>query len=287
MAEREGDESNVAVFELLMPIVENIKLLVLGPFAVGLLAFGIAFFLPKTYTSQSYLTLGDQEVKAVESIMRSPAVLDVLLNRYPARAGITDAGREELSKRIRISGGGGAAQKPGNVVVKLEVDEESPERAQAVANALIDAWLETTKPRPATKLELERKLKLAQDALADTSRIISRLASETPKLVMPNLQYELAQPMSQLLKLRNDYVNDIAGLELALKGRSRDVIASEPTLPDRPAKPRKALVAVLSALVAGALLLALILVRHLWRHAAQDPQVAALQGRLRSAVGLK
>jgi len=286
MTERGDDSENTADFDFLLPIAENIKLLILGPLVVGLLALGAAFFWPKIYTSQMHLTLAEQEAKAVEAIIRSPAVLDVVLGQYPTDLGVTDLGREELSRRIRFSGAG-PNPKPGIAIVKVEVDEKSPERAQAVANALIDAWLETTKPKPATKQELERKLKLTQDALADVSRIIARFTSETPKLVMPNLQYDLAQPTSQLLRMRNDYVDAIASIELTLKGRSRDVVASSPTLPTRSTKPKKGVVAVLSTLAAGFVLLSWVLIRQAWRSAAQDPRAAARQARLKAALGMK
>lgn len=286
MAERGDDSEYTADFDLLLPIAENIKLLILVPLVVGVLALGIGFFWPKTYTSQMHLALAEQEVKAVEAMVRSPAVLDVVLSQYPTDLGVTDLARDELSKRIRFSGGN-PNPKPGIAIIKIEVDEKSPERAQAVANALVDAWLDTTKPKPATKQELERKLKLTQDALADVTRIITRFTSETPKLVMPNLQYDLAQPTSQLLKMRNDYVDAIASIELTLKGRSRDVVASSPTLPTRSTKPKKGVAAILSTLATGAALLAWVLVRQAWRSAAQDPRAAARQARLRAALGIK
>lgn len=267
---------------LLLSIAANLKVLLFGPLVAGALALALAFVWPKTYTSQAYLTLGDQEVKAIETIIRSPAVLDVLLSRFPTRYGVTDAGREELSSRIRFVGGVG--QKPGTVVVKLEVDEDSPERAQNLANALIDSWLETTKPKPVGKQELERRLKLTQDALADVSRIIARFTSEVPKLVMPNLQYDLAQPTTQLLRMRNDYVDAIASMELTLKGRSRDVVASAPTLPDRPSKPKKAFIAVLVTLFTGGALLGWIVLRSWWLAALQEAGFSASWSRVKSTL---
>lgn len=285
MDREEENENEVSLLDLLQVVAENIKLLILGSLTAGLLALGIGFILPKTYTSQAHLSLGEAG-KAVEAVIRSPAVLDVVLKQTPARWGVTDQGREELANRIRFNAGP-SSQKPGGAITKLEVDAESPEQAQALANALIDAWLDTTKPKPISKQEAERKLKLSQEALADVSRIIARLSNETTKLVMPNLQYDLVTPMTQLLKMRNDHVNSIAGIELELRGASRDVVASPPTLPTQAAKPKKGLIAVLSTLAAGFALLLWVFLRQAWRNAAQDPQAAPKLARLRAALGLK
>lgn len=287
------EDNEVSLLDLLTLVADNIKLLILVPVAAGLLALGASFLLPKTYTSQAYLSLGEsskaslgESSKSVETVMKSPVVLDAVLKQYPTQLGLTDAGREELSGRIRFSAGA-SNQKTGAAVTKLEVDDQSPERAQALANALIDAWLDTTKPKPVTKQELERKLKLNQEALADVSRIIARLTGETTKFIMPNLQYDLAQPMSQLLKIRNDYVDAIASIELQLRGVTRDVVVSMPTSPTEPVKSNRRLIAVWAALATGVALLLWVFMRQAWRSAGQDPQTAAKLARLRAALGLR
>lgn len=89
-------EDEISLLDLLLIVAQNIKLLIFGPLAIGLLAFGLTTFLPNTFTSHADLTLGES-AKAVESTMRSPVVLDVLLNRFPSSLGVTDAGREEIS----------------------------------------------------------------------------------------------------------------------------------------------------------------------------------------------
>lgn len=203
---------------------------------------------------------------------------------FPGARGGADSGREELAKQFRFSVGS-SSQKTGAVLTKVEVDGESPERAQALANALIDAWLATTKPQPASKMELERKLKLNQEALETVAHLIKRLTGETTKLIMPNVQFDLATPTVQLLQLRNGYVDAIASIELQLRGSTRDVVFSPPSLPTKPMSPKKSLIAVLAALGSGFALLLWVFMRQAWRNAAQDPDAAGKQARLRAAVG--
>lgn len=281
----ENEENEVSLLDLLLVAAANLKLLILGPLLAGLLALGIGYALPQSFTSQAHLDLGELGTTA-ETMMRSPAVLDVVLAQFPSSQGLTDRSRQELSKKFRLNSGS-SRQKTGAVLTKLEVDDESPQRAQALGNALIEAWLATTKPQPDDKLELERKLKLNQEALETVSQLLKRISGESPKLILPNVQFELATPTVQLLQLRNGYVDAIAAIKLQLRGKTHDVISSPPTLPTEPSKPKKALIAVMAALGTGFALLLWVFMHHSWSSAAQDPQTASKQARLRAAIGFK
>lgn len=177
-----------------------------------------------------------------------------------------------------------ASQKSGSVLTRLEVDGTDAEQARALSNALIDAWLATTKPQPGNKQELERKLKLDQEALMTVSVLISRFAGETTKLLMPNMQFDLATPAVQLLKLRNGYVDEIAAISLQLRGSTHDVVLSPPTLPTEHAPKKRRLTAILAAMGSGFALLLWAFMRQAWKNAAQDPIASEKQGRLRASL---
>jgi capsular polysaccharide biosynthesis protein len=279
-----NEEKQISLFDLLLVVADNLRLLILGPLLVGLLALGIGFVLPKSYTSEAYLQL-EESAKVVEAMMRSPAVLDVVLKQFPTPSGGTDRAREELSRKFRF-GTSSINQKTGAGVTKLEVEDEIPARAQGLANALIDAWLATTKPQPESLLELTRKRKLNQDALDTVSQLLKRMADETASLIQPNVKYELGTQSVQLLQLRNGYVGEIASIDLQLRGQTRDVVASPPSLPTEATKPRKSLIAVLAAFGAGLALLLWVFMRQAWTNAAQNPETRQKQGRLRAALGL-
>lgn len=279
-----SEEREIDLFDLLLVVADNLKLLVLGPLMVGLTALAICYVQPKIYTSQALLNLGDS-AKAVEAMMRSPTVLDVVLKQFPSPLGVSDRARDELANKIQL-GTGSTSQKAGAGITKLEVENESPARAQGLANALIDAWLATTKPPPESRLELMRKLKLNQDALEMVSQLLKRMASETTSLIMPNVQFELATPTAQLLQLRNGYVDAIAAIEAQLRGQTRDVVASPPSLPTEATKPNKSLIAVLAALGCGFVLLLWVFFRQAWKDAAQDPETLKKIVQLRAAMKL-
>lgn len=54
--------------------------------------------------------------------------------------------------------------------------------------------------------------------------------------------------------------------------------------PERKSKPKRALVAVLTTLASGFVLMLWVLARHAWRRAGQDPQAAQKMARLRQLL---
>ena len=284
MKSDEYDEENegLSLLDLLLVVAENIRLLVLGPVVVGLLVWLGMGFLPVKFTSQAYLSLSLDSAKAVEAIMRSPTVLDPVLAKFPSRFGPTERGREELSKKFRLVAAV-SSQKSVSTISKLEVDSEGAERAQALSNALIDSWLSSTRPAPGYKQELERKQKLNQAALDTVSQLIARQTSETAKLIMPNVQYDLATATAQLFQLRNGYVDANAAIDLTLRGTTRDVVFSAPTLPTEPTS-NKRFAVVLAAMAFGFVSFLWLLFRQAWMRGAQHPSLARKQGRLIAAM---
>ena len=47
------EDDEISLLDLLQTIVDNLRLLVLGPLAVGLAALGISFAIPPTYTAKT------------------------------------------------------------------------------------------------------------------------------------------------------------------------------------------------------------------------------------------
>jgi capsular polysaccharide biosynthesis protein len=275
------EENGISLLDLLVVVARNLKLLILGPIIAGLLALGISYIVPQTYTSQALLDLG-QANKATETMMRSPAVLDTVMARFPSRHGSTDAGREELSRTFRFTTA--ATTQTTLPATLLQVDADSPDRAQALANALIDAWLASTKPPPVAKQALERQLRVNREALDAILHLITRLSTESTKPVRPNEPFAVDVPVDKYIQIRDGYVEKIASIELQLRGNTRDSISSPPTLPTQPTAPKRGLIAILVTLGSGFALLLWVFMRQIWRNGAQDPLVAEKQAKLLAAL---
>lgn len=156
------DDDQINLLDLLQVVVENLRLLVLAPLALGLLALGISFYIPPTFTAvtrfmpplqqqsstammlQSLGALGglagaaaglknpnDQFVAFLRSETIGNTLLDrfKLVERYESEFNV-DA-RKELANASTISAG-----KDG--LISVEVDDKDPAFAAELANAYVE-----------------------------------------------------------------------------------------------------------------------------------------------------
>jgi tyrosine-protein kinase Etk/Wzc len=158
----QGDDDEVSLLDLLQTIVDNLRLLVLGPLVIGVAALGISYLIPPTYTAKTQFLPPQQQQSAAASMlaslgslgglagavggiknpadqflafMKSVTVQDALidrfklLERYEAKTK-TDA-RLALTGRVRASSG-----KDG--LISVEVDDKDPKFAAELANAHVE-----------------------------------------------------------------------------------------------------------------------------------------------------
>jgi tyrosine-protein kinase Etk/Wzc len=158
----QADDDEISLLDLLQTIVDNLRLLVLGPLAVGITALGISYLIPPTYTAKTQFLPPQQQQSAAASMlaslgslgglagavggiknpadqflayMKSVTIQDVLierfklLERYEAKTK-TDA-RLELKENVRAVSG-----KDG--LISVEVDDKDPKFAADLANAHVE-----------------------------------------------------------------------------------------------------------------------------------------------------
>jgi tyrosine-protein kinase Etk/Wzc len=155
-------DDEISLLDLLQTVVDNLRLLILGPLAVGLAALGISFVVPPTYTATVKFLPPQQQQSAAASMlaslgglgglagaaaglknpsdqylafMKSNSVQDELIERFQLQARYeaklkTDA-RLALTGNTRTSGG-----KDG--LISVEIDDKDPEFAAKLANAHVD-----------------------------------------------------------------------------------------------------------------------------------------------------
>ncbi len=193
MGMQEADDE-ISLLDLLQTIVDNLRLLVLGPLAFGFLALGYSFTIPPTYTAKTQFLPPQQQQSAAASLlaslgslgglagavggiknptdqfiayMKSVTLQDTLidrfklLERYEAKTK-TDA-RQALSGRVRVASG-----KDG--LMSVEVDDKNPKFAAELANAYVEevakllSKLATTEAQQ-RRLFFEKQLSIAKDKL--------------------------------------------------------------------------------------------------------------------------
>jgi len=193
MGMQEADDE-ISLLDLLQTIVDNLRLLVLGPLAVGFVALGISFLIPPTYTAKTQFLPPQQQQSAAASMlaslgslgglagavggiknpadqfiayMKSVTLQDALierfklLDRYEAKTR-TDA-RIALNESVRVASG-----KDG--LMSVEVDDKDPQFAADLANAHVDelakllSKIATTEAQQ-RRLFFEKQLTLAKEKL--------------------------------------------------------------------------------------------------------------------------
>lgn len=293
----ESERSEVSLLDLLLVVAENIKLLVLGPLVIGLIALAIAFAMPQSYVSQAILALPTAAVtdKAADTatnaavtpaqaaaMMVSPLVLDPLIENFKLDEGRPiQSAREEFAKRVKVAVG-----KDG--LLRLNVTDHSAAQAQVLANAVIDGWLKSTVPGTQAREDLQKRLEVAQSGLKAVTALLDRLSVDgVVSLGKPLTRGEAGTSLVAVGELQAHYLADVLAIPRALQGLSRDVVKQPPTLPTEAVAPKKSLIAVLVVFGSGFVLLMFVFMRQAWRNAAADSDAARKQSKLKRALGLK
>ena len=199
MGVQEADDE-ISLLDLLQTIVDNLRLLVLGPLAVGVTALGISFLIPPTYTAKTQFLPPQQQQSAAASMlaslgslgglagavggiknpadqfiayMKSVTLQDALIERfklierYEAKTK-TDA-RFALTGSVRVASG-----KDG--LMSVEVDDKDPQFAADLANAHVEELAKLLSKLATTEAQQRRLFFEKQLALAKVKLIQSEIA---------------------------------------------------------------------------------------------------------------
>ena len=286
-------ESDSSMLDLLAVVAENLKLLIFGPLLAGLVAFGVTFLMPQTYTSEAILALPAVAASTLATptatptaqaaaMMVSPLVLDPVVQALNLSGGESiQSARKKLQNQVKAS-----VSKDG--LLRLEASAETPTDAQVLANAILDTWIKSTVPGPDDRADLETRLARAKFSLENVDRMLKRLTSEgVSDLNKPLTRGEVGASIVAVSELETRYLNEVLILPRMLKGYSRDVVKQAPTLPTEAISNKRMLIVALAVLLSGSFLLVWMIVKNSRRVDAQDPVMAAQQGRIRLKDGLK
>jgi uncharacterized protein involved in exopolysaccharide biosynthesis len=158
-------DDGVDLFDLIWVVQRHWKLLLIGPLLAALVAFGITFFIPKTFTSRTvflppqpqgngaaaglsqlgalsglaglggvtsgFMSPADRYVALTKSTTISDRLIDDFKLMQVYGVELRFKAREELADNVRVTLG----KKDG--LIAIEVDDESPQRAADIANAFV------------------------------------------------------------------------------------------------------------------------------------------------------
>lgn len=267
------EDDEVSLLDLLQTIVDNLRLLVIGPIVAGLLALAGASLWPKTYESTAILKAEPVTV----SIMFSAAVLDPIASslgythQMPA-----DEARTKLKEQIK------ANVNNKDKLLTLTVQAKTPQAAQALAQAVLQQTYTQTQPRDSEKLRLQKQLAQAQ--------VREKEASQTAQLLGRKLDTaggtgasEAAQGYAQMIEVIKSSQNTQLDIERQLQGLDASALVQESTLPTKHAYPKRGLITVMTALAACFALLLFVFFRQALQSASQNAESAQKFAALRSS----
>ncbi len=267
------DNEEADLLDLFLPIAQNLKLLVLGPLLVGLCALGVSYFLPKTYVSSAIVntpvTLQPTPAEHVAaSLMTSAIVLDPVIENLKLREADEpiEIARENLRSDVKAVAG------RNDKLVTLTVMANTPERAQAVANAILKQTFIESRLK---KTDLERITAQLEAARATEKKALAAAAIVAQRLeatqITSSAGSDMGRSYADLLNSASLAQSKAAGIEERLQTLSEANMLQAPTLPQKAVKPVKALIASAAAFGAFILLLLLVMLRQYLNHAALNP----------------
>jgi tyrosine-protein kinase Etk/Wzc len=189
------DDDEISLLDLLQVIVDNLRLLVLGPLVCGLAALGISFAITPTFTAKTQFLPPQQQQSAAASMlaslgalgglagaasgikspsdqyiafMKSASVQDALIQRFKLidkyEAKLKSDARMALAGSVRIASG-----KDG--LISIEVDDKDPSFAADLANAHVEELRNLLGRLAVTEAQqrrmfFEKQLQITKESLA-------------------------------------------------------------------------------------------------------------------------
>lgn len=155
-------EDEISLLDLMQVVVDNLRLLIMGPLVAGLIALGVSFIIAPIFTAKTQFLPPQQQQSAAASMlaslgslgglagaaaglknpgdqyiafMKSVSVQDALIDRFQLmeryKAKLKTDARTALNSAVRIASG-----KDG--LISIEVDDKDPKFAADLANAHVE-----------------------------------------------------------------------------------------------------------------------------------------------------
>ena len=284
MTPHDLDNDEISLLDLALTVAENLRLLIIGPIAAGLIALGVSSLLPKTFESVAILNVIDQPEK-VASLATSATVLDPVAEQLGlTKLATKDAARAELRGRVSMAVG----RKDG--LLTLTTKGESGEEAQALANVVLAQLFVAVAPKGQDAADLEKSLSLARSLYANNQLVIERSSALMGAAKSENAVNAGLQGYAELIALQQSLATQMASDERSLRGLTETSLAQTPTLPTQHVAPKRSLISVLTALATGFALLLFVFIRKALANAAvgeDGERVRQIKGYLLGVVGIR
>jgi capsular polysaccharide biosynthesis protein len=264
------EDDEISFLDLLTVIVENLKLLILGPLAAGILALGVSFLITPTFTAKTTLippaSSGNTSAMAMIgqltgisalagagisvktptdqylAYLESNTLRDELIQKFKLReryeVKYQQKARDTLKKFVKIT----ADKKSG--LIQIEVEDKDPKFAAELANSYVDSLSNTIGKLALKEARVKREFLEKQITEAAQKSYQSPIVREA--LIQSLIrEYEVAR----IDEARNNPF--LAQVDFA-------------EVPEYSVRPQKLFIAITSALITSLILLFIVFLRNAW-----------------------
>ena len=223
-------DDEISVLDLALVLAQNWRTLVFLPLAAGLIALGISYLIPATYTATTRILPPAQQQSTsaalaaqlgslagivggaaglknptdqYAALLKSRSVHDAIVQRFKLKelyeASYLEDARKGLEQRTRVSAG------VRDGIITIEVEDRDPERAAAMANAFVEELRNLTKTLAITeaaqrRLFFEEQLAQAKENLTKSEVALqgSSVSESTLRTVPQSALEALARLKAQI-----------------------------------------------------------------------------------------
>jgi capsular polysaccharide biosynthesis protein len=252
----------ISVLEMLITIIDSLRLLVIGPMLSGIFAFCVILLWPKTYESIAILK-ADQ---MIANLMLSAAVLDPIAADLGSKSKLDlDEAREKLNKQIKVN----FKEK----LITIVVQGDSPQSAQQLARDVLKQTYIQSQPRYSEKFNLEKQLEQAQFQEKEANQTAQLLARKIKEGNVVGTS-DIVQGYAQMLGIVKDSQAKQIDVERQLRGLDESILLQNATLPTKHAAPKRTLVVVMVVFMTVFFLIIFIFLRQGLRNSRKEVESA-------------
>lgn len=268
------DEDEVSLLDLLLVVAENLRLLVLGPLMAALVALAVTFLLPRTWESVTLLRGGSP---TLATVVTSPAVLLPVVRVQGVPPGKSmDQAVEELRNRVKVN------FNAKDQVLTITVTGDTPEAALVLGNRIFDQLKLATAPSGPERTRLESQIadiSRREEQLDGSIQALSARLRDAPGAASS----DSVRSYGQLISTAHQLSADRMAIAKQLAGVDESNLLQAPSLPDRAVSRKFAVIALVTAMATGFLLLLWVFARQAMRNAEADPDSASKLRQARAA----
>jgi len=268
----------ISILDILVVLAENLRLIILVPLVIGLIALGVSYLIPPTYQSTSWLALGEGVVTG----MTSQEVMQKVLEKtdwikVPNREGAL----KKLSMKLQIT-----FNKKDNCL-SITSEAATPQKAFDLNGLVINEYKKYSLPRGNALDSINQNIRTTSEAIDYIQNALKKIGPNIDKVTPGTEGDNVVRAYTALVTNLTTQKASLFALQQSLKQFSSEVIIQAPTLPEKPIKPKKAKIAIMAALASGFLTILYVFIRAAFRNLKGDSESSEKLARIRRGIGLK